>query len=55
MNQYTNSNNKEELHVVTEVGVFGGLDINDPTKKKVHTKDELDALIKEAHQHNLGN
>lgn len=54
MNQYTNDN-KEELHVVTEVGVFGGLEINDPTKKKVLKKDEMEALIKEAHQSNLGN
>ncbi len=40
--------NNEELNIVTEVGVFGDLDINDPTKKKVKNKEEVDKLIQEA-------
>jgi len=40
--------NNEELNIVTEVGVFGELDINDPTKKKVKSKEEIDAMIQEA-------
>lgn len=42
-----------ELHVVTEVGTFGAIDINDPTKKKVARRDDLDALIREANEANL--
>lgn len=30
----------EELYAVTEVGVFGELDMEDPTKKKVKRKEE---------------
>ena len=40
--------NHEELNIVTEVGVFGELDINDPTKKKVKNKDEIQKMIEEA-------
>jgi len=47
---------KGELHIVTEVGTFGDLNITDPTKKKVAKKDEdMDALIREAHQENIKN
>lgn len=38
----------EELYAVTEVGVFGDLDVEDPTKKKVKRKEEeqdLEAII----------
>ena len=48
-------NNKEEFNIVTEVGVFGDLNIEDPTVKSVkkknnnnYTEEELDALIKES-------
>lgn len=46
--------NTEELCVVQEVGVFGELDIKDPTKKKLKKKDEqdIDALIKESIEKN---
>jgi hypothetical protein len=48
------SNNNEQLHIVTEQGVFGDLSINDPSKKKVPTQEELERMIKEAHERNLG-
>lgn len=38
----------EELYVVTEVGMFGELDVQDPTKKKVKRKEneqDLEAII----------
>lgn len=39
----------KELSVVTEVGTFGDLNIEDPTQKKVKKQNEdLEALIKEA-------
>lgn len=41
-------NKNEELNIVTEVGVFGELDINDPTKKKVKNKDEIQKMIEES-------
>lgn len=49
--------NLNDLSVVTEVGVFGSLNINDPTAKKVNKKDndkdvELEALIQESIEHN---
>ena len=49
--------NKEEMSIVTEVGVFGSLNIDDPTVKKVKKKDdgqdmELDSLIEAAIEHN---
>lgn len=45
-----------DLHVVTEVGVFGELNIDDPTKKKVKKANEsLDDVIAEAVQENLNN
>lgn len=42
--------NCNELNIVTEVGMFGELNIEeDPTSKKVKKKNEdLDALIEEA-------
>lgn len=45
---------EEELAVVTEIGVFGGLGIEDPTQTKVKAKD-LDALIEQANAENLKN
>lgn len=45
---------KEEYAVLTEVGVFGGLGIEDPTKKKIQVN-ELDALIEQANVENLKN
>lgn len=38
----------EELYAVTEVGMFGELDVQDPTKKKVKRKEseqDLEAII----------
>ena len=47
--------NKEEFNIVTEVGVFGDLNIEDPTIKSVkkknntnYTEEELESLIKES-------
>ena len=52
--------NKEQLHVVTEVGVFGELDVNDPTAKKVKKDGEedssdvaLEQLIEDSIKQNL--
>lgn len=45
-----------ELHVVTEVGTFGTLNIDDPTKKKVAKENaNMEALIREANERNLRN
>lgn len=46
---------KEELHVLTEVGVFGALNIEDPTKKRVLKESELQELISESVSENLNN
>lgn len=38
----------EELYAVTEVGMFGELEVEDPTKKKVKKKEEqedIEAII----------
>lgn len=47
--------NNEEYSIITEVGVFGDLNIEDPTVKNVkkknntdYTEEEIDALIKES-------
>lgn len=47
----------EELYVVTEVGMFGELDVQDPTKKKVKRKEEqdLEAIIAEGIAANKNN
>jgi len=46
----------DELHIVTEVGMFGDLDINDPTKKKVKKKKKsMEEEIQEAIEENLKN
>lgn len=44
-----------ELHIVTEQGVFGDLDLKDPSKKKVKTRTEAEMaeLIREANEANL--
>lgn len=43
---------KTKLHAITEVGVFGGLNIDDPTVQEVNANDaenpDVDALIEEA-------
>ena len=44
----------EEMAVVTEIGVFGELGIEDPTKKKVKAT-EMDALIESAIAQNRDN
>jgi hypothetical protein len=44
-----------ELNIVTEVGVFGDLNIKDPTKKKVKKIDNLEEVIKETNELNLKN
>lgn len=47
---------KEELYVVTEIGTFAGMNINDPTAKKVKKKqEELDALIEQTNAENKKN
>jgi hypothetical protein len=47
---------ESELCVVTEIGVFGELDIKDPTKKKVKKKSsEMEALIEAAIEENKKN
>lgn len=51
---------KENLSIVTEVGVFGDLDIKDPTVKEIKKKNsnealseaELQEIIKESIQNN---
>lgn len=48
----------EELYVVTEVGIFGELDVQDPTKKKVKRKEneqDLGAIIAEGIAANKNN
>jgi|HigsolmetaAR203D_1030402.scaffolds.fasta_scaffold01377_13 hypothetical protein len=46
----------QEFEIVTEVGVFGDLNIEDPTRKKVNKKNEdIDELIMESTQSNLKN
>jgi hypothetical protein len=45
----------KDVHIVTEQGVFGGLDIEDPSKKKVKTKSELDQEIEDAITRNKQN
>lgn len=48
----------EELHIVTEVGVFGDLDIKDPTAKQIKrntenlSEAEMQTIINEAMQAN---
>lgn len=37
--------NGTEMSTLMEVGMFGTLDVTDPTQKKVKTKSELDAMI----------
>lgn len=47
----------KELEIVTEVGVFGDLNIKDPTIKKINKANDkdVDVLIKEATAANLNN
>jgi hypothetical protein len=42
---------QEELYIVTEQGVFGDLDIKDPSKKKA-TPEEIQKMIEEANKKN---
>ena len=44
-----------ELSIVTEVGVFGDLNIENPTEKKIKKGDDLDAVIAEAIKNNQEN
>lgn len=44
----------EKLYVVTEQGMYGEIDINDPSKKRVMSKKELEELIETTKQ-NLEN
>lgn len=39
---------KDTLHVVTEQGMYGSLEMEDPSKRKVQTKEEMDKEIEEA-------
>jgi hypothetical protein len=56
MTVMSNTNKNEgELHIVTEVGVFGDLNINDPSKKKVQKQSDMDAAIAEAIKENAQN
>lgn len=46
-----------DLSILTEVGVFGELDIDDPTAKKVKRKndeEDIDKLIESSIEQNLG-
>lgn len=46
----------DEMSIVTEVGTFGDLDIEDPTVKKVKkSKKEIDELIQESIKENAAN
>lgn len=45
----------EKLYVVTEQGMYGEMDINDPSKKRVLSKKELDELVETATKQNLEN
>jgi hypothetical protein len=45
---------KEELHVVTEQGMYGDLEVKDPSKRKLK-EEEMEALIEKATQENLKN
>ena len=48
--------NSKEMHIVTEVGTFGSLNINDPTKKKIKPEDQdIDSVIKDAIAENAKN
>ena len=51
--------NNENLHILTEVGVFGDLDVDDPTAKKVNRNKnddvDIDALIDSAIEDNMNN
>jgi len=44
-----------ELSIVTEQGVFGDLNISDPSKKKVKKASDLEEVIREATEENLRN
>lgn len=39
---------EETLHVVTEQGMYGSLEMEDASKRKVQTKEEMDKEIEEA-------
>lgn len=50
------ANHEEEFEIVTEVGTFGSLNIEDPTTKKVKRKNsEIEELIAESTKNNLAN
>lgn len=42
----------EGMHVVTEQGMFGELDVEDPSKKKIKTKEEIQKEIDAAVEKN---
>jgi hypothetical protein len=51
--------NNEEYSIITEVGTFGDLNIEDPTVKSIkkknntnYTEEEIDSLIKESISNN---
>lgn len=57
-----NNKNLSDMSIVTEIGAFGSLNIEDPTVTRVRKKDDdtdgideeaLDALIQESVQKNL--
>ena len=49
------SEENNDLYYVTEVGVFGSLDIDDPTAVELKKKKEMDDLIKDAIEENKKN
>jgi hypothetical protein len=55
INMSQGTHDEGELHIVTEVGVFGELDLKDPTKKKVQRSSEIEELIREASEENVRN
>lgn len=44
---------EKELSIVTEVGVFGELNIEDPTEKKIKKKSDLEETISKCIEENL--
>lgn len=51
------NNKDDDLYIVTEVGTFGDIDIDDPTVMKVKKKkkSELDEIIEQAIKENEEN
>lgn len=46
---------EEELHIVTEVGTFGSLNIKDPSKRKIKKDEDLEEVIRQSIEDNKNN